>query len=527
MAIKIDNQIKPIGSTVAELTKDNTVITVTCNSGYTFVDAPKFGYTTMYGDNVKDYLLTLSADKKSATDGYKLSVDEPDGDTTVLITGNTVSDGTGGGTTPTPTTPPTVNNHVENTTLKTTYVDGKVTITITNQFNTTYALFNVKATYTENGTPKTVDFNYSVVDGRTVATTTFEVGNNVTIEVNGTNKKVVRVSKTLNNCTGNVPDYYEKGATIDITLTANSGTEFQQVQLLYNDMGVDHEVANAVTISSDKKTATIHHTLTDSDGDDITVYGNCIVVAPVGGNYGAINVYVVTDENLNAFSKVRFESASNGDVKYYDLGKYVNRIKRIFANVENGATDILKCANYNTQISVHQPKSDKLTLDFGTVTITDHNKDNTDYESNIQLFVPFTGLVSIPNEYVGKEIHLYIDINVITGGGLYRLTCDDIQFQTGECTPSIDVLYRTADANKIGGDTWNENLFMGLEPYIILKWYESKNTNGRNNDFKQGVISSFTGFNSFTDITPISTQNMLANEQQMIYNALQTGVYIE
>ena len=68
---------------------------------------------------------------------------------------------------------------------------------------------------------------------------------------------------------------------------------------------------------------------------------------------------------------------------------------------------------------------------------------------------------------------------------------------------------------------------MGLEPYIILKWYESKNANGRNNDFKRGVISSFTGFNSFTDITPISAQNMLANEQQMIYNALQTGVYIE
>ena len=192
-----------------------------------------------------------------------------------------------------------------------------------------------------------------------------------------------------------------------------------------------------------------------------------------------------------------------------------------------GKDDVIKCADYDTKISVHQPKDNKITLDFGAVTITDHNKDNTDYESNIQLFVPFKGLVSIPNEYIGKEIHLYIDINVITGNGLYRLTCDDIQFQTGECTPSIDVLYRTSDYNQIGGDTWNENLYMGLEPYIILKWYESKNNNGRNNDFKQGVISSFTGFNSFTDITPISTQNMLANEQQMIYNILQTGVYIE
>ena len=521
MANKIDNQIKPIGSTVAELS--NTTITVTCKDGYTFVDAPTISYTTSWGSEVKNFPLTLSADKKSATDSYKLSVYDPNGDA-ILIEGNTVSDGTGGGT-----TPPTVNNHVANTTVNTSYTDGKLTITITSTKNAKYyRLFNVKATYTENGTPKTVDFNVSVTENNAcIATATFDVGSGITIDVTGDNEQVIGVSKTLNNCTGNIPDYYRIGETIDITLTANNGTEFKECQLLYNNDGFNQEITNAVTISSDKKIATIHHTLTDADGDEIKVYGNCVVVAPVGGNYGAINVYVVTDENLNAFAKVRFESATNGEVQYYDLGKYVNRIKRIFTNVENGATDILKCANYNTKIEVHQPKSDKITLDFGTVTITDHNKDNTDYESNIQLFVPFTGLVSIPNEYVGKEIHLYIDINVITGSGLYRLTCDDIQFQTGDCVPSIDVLYRTSDANKIGGDTWNENLFMGLEPYVILKWYESKNTNGRNNDFKQGVISSFTGFNSFTDITPISTQNMLANEQQMIYNALQTGVYIE
>lgn len=520
MTIPIDNQIKPVGSTVAELSNGNTTITVTCNDGYTFVDAPTMSYTTSWGSKVEKFPLTLSADKKSASDSYELSVYDPYGDA-ILIEGNTV-----GGTTP---TTPTVNNHVADTTVNTSYTDGKLTITITSTKNAQYyRLFNVKAAYTENGTPKTVDFNISVTENNAcIATATFDVDGDITIDVTGDNEQIIAVEKTLNNCTGDVPDYYRIGATVDITLTANSGTEFKECQLLYNDDGFKQEIANAVTISSDKKTATIHHVLTDTEKDGISVYGNCVVVAPVGGDYGAINVYVVTDENLTDFSKVRFESASNGDVQYYDLGKYVNRIKRIFANIENGATDILKCANYNTKIEVHQPKSDKLTLDFGTVTITDHNKDNTDYESNIQLFVPFTGLVSIPNEYVGKEIHLYIDINVITGGGLYRLTCDDIQFQTGECVPSIDVLYRTSDANRIGGDTWNENLYMGLEPYVILKWYESKNANGRNNDFKQGVISSFTGFNSFTDITPISTENMLANEQQMIYNALQTGVYIE
>ena len=345
------------------------------------------------------------------------------------------------------------------------------------------------------------------------------------VSVNGKTKQAavaqLPVTKHLVNCTGDIPDFYNEGATIDITLTANDGFEFNICTLQCTDGFGDLVERGEVIISTDKKSAKIHYVLTSAD-KDITVTGDCVATQPVGGNYGSINVYKVTDDNLNDFSTIRFTKSEN-----VDLGKYVNRIKRIYTGIENGKSDVLKCANFVTDISVFEPKSDKVTLDFGTVTITEHNKDNTDYESIIQLFVPFTGLVSVPNEYIGKEIHLYIDINVITGGGLYRLTCDDIQFQTGECTPSTDVLYRTSDYNQIGGDVWNENLFMGLEPYIILRWYESKNANGRNNDFKRGVISSFTGFNSFNDISPISTQNMLANEQQMIYNALQTGVYIE
>ena len=345
------------------------------------------------------------------------------------------------------------------------------------------------------------------------------------VSVNGKTKQAaiaqLPVTKHLVNCTGDIPDFYDKGATIDITLTANDGFEFNICTLQCTDQYGDLVERGEVEISKDKTVAKIHYVLTENDVD-ITITGDCVPFKPVGINYGAINVYKVTDDNLNAFSMIRFTQAEN-----VDLGKYVNRLKRIYTNIANGRSDVIKCANFVTDISVFEPRTDKVMLDFGAVTITDHNKDNTDYESTIQLFVPFTGLVNIPNEYIGKKIHLYIGINVITGGGLYRLTCDGILFQTGECTPSTDVLYRTSDYNQIGGDTWNENLFIGLEPYIILKWYASKNANGRNNDFKRGVISSFTGFNSFTDITTISTENMLANEQQMIYNALQTGVYIE
>ena len=83
------------------------------------------------------------------------------------------------------------------------------------------------------------------------------------------------------------------------------------------------------------------------------------------------------------------------------------------------------------------------------------------------------------------------------------------------------------ELTKIGGDEWNEQRYMGLEPYLFVKWYESKNPNGRNNDFKKGNISSFTGFNSFDNVVIQPTANMLAREQEMILTTLLKGVYVE
>lgn len=338
----------------------------------------------------------------------------------------------------------------------------------------------------------------------------------------------VTVEQNLTNCTGDIPQSYDVEGNVNVTLHANTGTIFSNCYIEYIDVNFGTISQFNGTISDDKKTATINWQI-PKDVTEITVVGTCVAEEPIGKNYGAINVYVVTLQNLIDFSKVRFTSATYSDFMYYDLGSYINRIKRIFTKVETGISDVIKCASYNTKIAAYQPKEDVITLDFGDVTLPLHNNDITDYECDIQLFIPFVGFVSISNDYVGKTINLQVDIDVITGDGLYRLTCDDIQFQTGVCTPSTDVLYKTADYNLslIGGDKWNENVFMGLEPYFILKWHESKNANGRNNDFKRGLISSFTGFNSFDDITPISTENMLANEQQTIYNALQSGVYID
>lgn len=499
---------------------DNTgIITVTADSGYKILNATIYG-TDGDGMPIPDTQLTVSPDGKTATgtaNGYTI-----DKYAEITVSGETVPVGT----TPTGIT---VTNNIAHTTETYSYTDGKATITITSTYNRYYRLNNVKATYTENGTQKSVDLATSFVDEHSVATATFDAPDGAQITVTGELNKVVVVTKNLVNCTGEIPDYYELGATVDITLKANTGTKFvndTDAQFIYKEEGFDTPVN--MTISSDRTTATIQYTI-PSGVDDITISGNCSVVAPVGDDFGAINVYVVTLENLKAFANVRFISVQNQEVIYHDLGKYVNRIKRIYTNVEKGATDVIRCANYNTKINVFQPVKSKITLDFGNVVVPSHNNDNTDFESTVKLFIPFVGFVDVPNDYTGETLNLQIDINVVTGNGLYRLIYDDTVIQTGDCTPSQDVLYKTADMEltKIGGEEWNEQRYMGLEPYLFVKWYESKNPNGRNNDFKKGKISSFTGFNSFDNVVIQPTVNMLAREQEMINTTLLKGVYVE
>ena len=353
-----------------------------------------------------------------------------------------------------------------------------------------------------------------------------------------TPKPTVKVSKNLSNCTANsdLPTEVEVGKTLSVTLTANEGTKFDKNKTIpnfsYQDENLDFTSQN-LTISEDGSTAT--GSIVMGDWRTFTINGEAYPVAVVGGKYGAVNVYLVTIDNLDAFSKKRYFRVTGTDpqtgasiYENVDLGDYVNKIIRIYTPIKASSTDVIRCGNYNTNISCFQPETDKIILDFGNITIPDHNKNNVDFESEINLFLPFLGFVNISNEYIGKTINLQYVINVITGNGSALLSCDGVMFQVEETEPKNNILYlsQNTESKTIGNDDWNERLFYGVEPYLLVKWFDSVG-DGLNNDRKNGKIGDFTGFSRFDDIDPISTTEMLTDEQKQIYNLLNNGVYVE
>ena len=462
---------------------------------------------------LKDIIATIGAtntpfvlDDTETTGTLQLNASATD---TVVISGSTILK----------PVEPTVTNNVSGATETHTYENGVLNITI-NANTSGYILKDIIATVGATNTPFVLD------DTETTGTLQLNVSATDTVVISGSTVKTLPVVQKLANCTSNNKPYYPVGGRVYFTVTADNGKVFNETPTVeYLTVGQTERVY--LTVSENKKTAVADFVLDVSAQVQIILTANAVQETPIAKKYGSINVYLTNETELAQFANFRFKQITS---EYYitkDYGQFVNRIKRIFTRIPYGDTDVMFFGNYNSQIDTHVPENLLVTLNFGSVTIPTPNNDTVDYESDIILFIPFVGNVNIPTDYIGQDINLQIDIDVVTGNGLYKVLYNDTLILSGECNPSIDVLYETVDMKKVGGDNWNEQLYMGLEPYLFVKWYESKNPDGRNNDFKKGKISSFTGFNSFDNVVIQPTANMLAREQEMILTTLLKGVYVE
>lgn len=504
-------------------------LTLTANEGYKITTA-KVNYTDDYDYPAEDNM-TISQDGKTANwSSEYCNTGEP-----FIISGETQSEGT-----------PELNviNNITGSgvTEQHTFDGETATFTVTGQYSPNKVrFFGLAAAYTgTDGQSKTANFIVTDLEHSQQATLTVtDIDPTQPVTLTGSYDSVIEVATSLTNCTANddLPQYVKDKQVLTVTLTANVNTEFDTEQsepTFYYTDDYGNPNTQKLTISDDKKTATGSLTV-NGDWGEISIIGEAFPVAVVGEQYGAINVYLVTLDELAEFSKKRFFKETGTDpstgapiYENIDLGAYVNKIRRIYTNIGASSTDVIRCGNYNTGVSCHQPAQDKITLDFGTAVVPAHNEDNTDYESEIQIFLPFAGFVNLNNDYAGKTIALQYVINVVTGNGVALLSCNGVIFQVEETEPSSEIIYLSpsTQVKTVGGDDWNEMLYYGLEPYIYCKWYESA-SEGRNTDRQTGILGDFRGFNVFDDVTPIHTAEMLAEEQEMIYTALSDGVYIE
>ena len=416
-----------------------------------------------------------------------------------------------------------ITNNIANTTASSVASETNYTVTVTGNakgmFNGTPTITYGGNTYNMTVTNKTATAIVPIATESVIINGEYLLGNYIEVQYGLTNCEIV----------GDKPVKVKTGQSYTFNFRANPNTELTEIEANFKDDEGNPVVVNG-TISEDKQTGSVTFELTPNAVDLNIVANANVITPPTIKNYGAINVYIVTLNNLDEFAKKRFftqtsETSTGTSYSEVNLGQYVNRIKRIFAAVPVGGDDVLKCGNFNTGIKVKYPDSDVIVLDFGNVELTGANGNNEDFNAQVQMFIPCRGVVTIDSKYIGKTINLTIKVNVITGDSVALLSCDGVTFQIESFSLSRDVLYRLGtDLNVVGGEQWNEQILYGLEPYVLIT--ENLTVDVPVNNTQENVtVNEVTGFAQFTNVN-LNTANLLVDEYDEIISQLETGVYI-
>ena len=502
----ITNNIADSTAEYSVTSKNNYDITVSCADGYTFEKAT-ISYTDYEsGDYTTENLII---------NGNKATISISTYDSSVEINGNIKV----------VTKTLDLTNNLSGTTATYELLDSKFNITIKGDSDGTFD--SCQITYIDSDGDE-VTYDVPTVGNIGTYSLTTDI-TSATITGTFTPKKdVTAIEYRLTNCvvTGTKQESVEYGGTVAATLQANDNAKLTEIQGVYTDSDGDSIVTTG-TISSDGKTGNVTF-IFPTGATSPYIYANAEIIEPVGTNYGAINVYSVTLDNLEKFSKSRFfrftdtETQTNEQI---DLGVYVNRLKRLFVDVPVSGEDVIKCGNYNTGVTCNAPKTDIITLDFGYLTITGINGNTHDYESTLQMFLPFVGFVTLDNTFVDKTINLTYKVNIVTGDGVAIISYLGTPVLLQNVSVSRDVLYKTGNytLQTIGGDSFDENSLYGFEPYVLMNYTVSQALTQHTTN-KDVIVGDITGLARFENVNV--DVNCLADEQNEIQNLLNTGVIL-
>lgn len=344
-------------------------------------------------------------------------------------------------------------------------------------------------------------------------------------------KNLIDFDNNLNNCTS--PNDFENIGELD---TVN----FE----LISDSGYIFEVAPVLQISIAGSGITeLNFTITENGAKavlnvDFSEYDNilmCSIVATANPavnyrNYGSINVYNVDFNILNSFAALRYVQETQTNNILTDYADYVISLNRFYFPITNTLPNVIKLANYDTNINANTPLNDIVTLDFGNVTIPQYNADICDYETEIKLLIPFYGFYNISNDYIGKTISLIFDVNIINGKGIAKLICNDIIFDCINIEPCTEVLYKPKINMNINTENLNARNLYGLTPYLYVKYFDSENQNIYNVDNERKTLNEVNGFAKVNEIilnqSVFSSSTFITDsEKTELLNILQNGVY--
>lgn len=539
--------ISGLSSTVTDQTALS--LTLTAANGYEFDTTPQIVFDQIIldenGDPITTINFTVSNDKLTAT----LSVDLSECNLDYLQTCETITiNATAAVIVKTVQVTRNLSNCTTNAPASISENDTTVNIICTPssgyQFDTapTIMFYDANDTVLHG-------FTFTVLSSKLSANVTFDVSqfddfaDVETIVLTATAAAIpqtVTVDTATQNCTlSGVPQTVYVDTVLNLIATADSGYAF--------DSGTP---PNVYIIDAQGNPNVIYFTLSENNTvaqctvnlggysldsfSSVTITANAAAVTPYVEKYGTINVYKVTTQNLTDFAAVRFKkekdtpSDTSGYFQLVDLGDYVVSVKRFYCLISDVLTAYIKAGNYNTGIQCETPQNDNFVIDCGTVAIPMPNNSITDYQnSDIKIFLPFVGFVSLSSDYVGKTIALQYRVNIVNGDCVAVLSCNSIEIDFVQCTISNDVIFKTNKENNFSGNAeFNLQVLKGLQPYAVVKTVTDENEKLFNSDCLRVPLSTISGYFAATEIENFVNDTITVTEKTMLFNEIANGVFI-
>lgn len=428
----------------------------------------------------------------------------------------------------------TINNNVANTTA--TYKQtGKTTFDITLEGNTEGSFTTTPKITFVDAYGSTVTKNMTV-DGKTATLTITTTGDELTFSGTFTPKVTsIPITYGMTNCAVTpTPTETNVGDALSFTLKPDSENYvITSLKALWTDTyGATNEITGEV--ASDGTSATLTFEVSNKM-KAIQITGIAETAAPSVSVFGSINAYVVDNDILKKFAATRFRESSGYILTEIDLGDYVNRIKNIYVDLPDTykTSDTLRCGNYNTNIDCQSITTAVMPLDFGDVELFTIYGSSFEYENTeLNIYLPFVGLVPLPGYLVGHTINLSADINLITGYGLYTIKTvetdefSNVPIKMVEFTPSSDVLYNVGyEYNVVGSDKWDENFMKNGNP-MLIRTLATPLDNDIKGAFEYGRISTMLDeFMQFRDVK-MNHSNISDEVYNEIIRLLEEGIYL-
>ena len=298
------------------------------------------------------------------------------------------------------------------------------------------------------------------------------------------------------------------GVPTDIKFTANEGYEFSASYQVYD--------GNSLTEMNAKDLKEFTETF-ESHYNTYSIILSAVKIVESLSSF--TRIYRINKSKLNSISSERFVDNSTGDT--LDYSKYIMSLYNlplvINDNDVNTDSDVyLGAVKIDTKAD--QIKNDILTYDLGKIKVDEIYHGSLDYENTqCYLTVPFIETITLdPQNIINNTLSISLDVNLYNGSCVLYVkseNLDKIIYTEKEFISQNIPYYLTNNAVSVNSNV-DQIIKNTLQAYIIVERDQNK----------EGLISDFKGFNTFSNIE-LKT-NATYSEQQEIETQLQSGVYI-